>query len=252
MTFDIKNPTRASGINNGSFGCDVNAEFLKHLPPPRENHLRENFCLRINSGYEALGFPSPGDQSKRARSVFGVYDGLTRWIFEMLDQKQRLDKDGCFSGKELQEIATGDIQTNPTMQNEAKKIGVQRNERICPWDPASPELKPTHNKDTLVLKGKSDPVIAGCQAEYFFKEGLKPGKRVLIEFPGAGHSMRLQLKVPESEEEVTQSQIEDELAYIVYLFLNRPLDEFVKNINSDLTEIGARLVTEPPDECGNS
>src|SRR5437868_9337132 len=115
----------------------------------------------------------------------------------MLNQKQRLDKDGCFSEKQLQEVATGDIQTNPTVQNEAKKIGVRRSERICPWDPASFQ----HNKDTLILKGKSDPVIAGCQAEYFFKEGLKPGKRALIEFPGAGHSMRLQLKVLENETE---------------------------------------------------
>src|SRR5262249_32602732 len=144
MTFDIKNPPRTLGVDTESFSCDVNAEFLKNLPPPRVNHLRENFCARINAGYEALGFPSSEDQSKRARSVFGVYDGLTRWIFEMLDQKQRLDKDGCFTGKQLQEVATGDIQTNPTMQNEAKKIGVRRSERICPWDPAPFQ----HNKDT--------------------------------------------------------------------------------------------------------
>jgi pimeloyl-ACP methyl ester carboxylesterase len=248
MTFDIKNPTRASGIDSESFSCDVGTEFLKNLPPPRQNHLRENFCSRIKAGYEALNSPSSEDQSKRARLVFGIYDGLARWIFEMLDQKQRLDKDGCFTGKELQEIATGDIQTNPTMQNEAKKIGVRGNERICPWDPALFQ----HSKETLVLKGKSDAVIAGCQAEYFFNEGLKPGKRVLIEFPGAGHSMRLQLKVPEEKEEVTQSQIEDMLAFIVYLFLDRSLDEFGKNVNSDLMELGARLVTGAADGCGNS
>jgi hypothetical protein len=41
---------------------------------------------------------------------------------------------------------------------------------------------------SLILKGARDTVIAGCQAEDFYRDGLK-GERALVEFRGMGHGM---------------------------------------------------------------
>jgi len=42
---------------------------------------------------------------------------------------------------------------------------------------------------TLLVKGSRDAVIAGCQAEDFLVNGLKDGRRVLLELRGMGHDL---------------------------------------------------------------
>jgi hypothetical protein len=39
------------------------------------------------------------------------------------------------------------------------------------------------------MKGRRDAVVAGCQTEDFFTNGLKDGRRILLEFRGLGHDM---------------------------------------------------------------
>ncbi len=46
-----------------------------------------------------------------------------------------------------------------------------------------------HEVATLLMKGSRDTVVAGCQAEDFLINGLKDGRRVLLEFKGLGHDM---------------------------------------------------------------
>ena len=46
----------------------------------------------------------------------------------------------------------------------------------------------THPTPTLILKGSADPLSEQGEAEYYFDVALT-GERVLIEFPGVGHSM---------------------------------------------------------------
>jgi hypothetical protein len=39
------------------------------------------------------------------------------------------------------------------------------------------------------LKGSRDTVVAGCQAEEFYKDGIQSGRGVLLEFRGLGHDL---------------------------------------------------------------
>jgi hypothetical protein len=39
------------------------------------------------------------------------------------------------------------------------------------------------------LKGSRDAIVAGCQAEDFFAEGTKDGRRVFLDFRGLGHDL---------------------------------------------------------------
>jgi len=111
----------------------------------------------------------------------------------------------------------GEIPTNAVMQKQAAKLGTLRSEKICPWDPASY----SHAKPTLILTGDADAVTAGGQARYFFETGLAAEQRVLIEFPGAGHSMLLQAD-PKGEE-----TLEQQVSFLVYVFLSESIDEFI-------------------------
>ena len=73
------------------------------------------------------------------------------------------------------------------------RIGVNDpSERICPWDPG--EFR-HHGVPTLFLKGGSDPVIAGHQAESSLNNGVTNAahQAVLLEFNGRGHSLDFDL-----------------------------------------------------------
>jgi pimeloyl-ACP methyl ester carboxylesterase len=66
-----------------------------------------------------------------------------------------------------------------------EKVGIVGDE-IRPWDPAGF----VHKVPTLILEGGADPVVAGGQPEDIYNQGLS-GDRILIRFPGIGHSMNL-------------------------------------------------------------
>jgi pimeloyl-ACP methyl ester carboxylesterase len=66
---------------------------------------------------------------------------------------------------------------------------------IPAFGPQSKEGEPWNNKEgwthptpTLILRGSADPLSAEGEAEYFFNDALT-GERILVEFPGVGHSM---------------------------------------------------------------
>jgi hypothetical protein len=40
-----------------------------------------------------------------------------------------------------------------------------------------------------MIKGSRDTIVAGCQAEDFFSNGLKNGRRVFLQFRGLGHDL---------------------------------------------------------------
>lgn len=69
-----------------------------------------------------------------------------------------------------------------------RMVGFVSNEPLQIWDPG--EVKYQHDVPTLVLRGKSDPVTAGGQANYIFQEALR-GPKYLIEFEGIGHDLDL-------------------------------------------------------------
>src|SRR5262249_6455834 len=131
------------------------------------------------------------DSSFRAWAVFGIYDGIARWISQLLEREGRTDADGCFTDSALQDIANGSSLSDRTVfQGIAKKIGRSSEDKICPWKPA----RYRHEVETLILTGDADPVTAGGQAMDFYRDGLTPGKRAMIVFPKTGHEMKPQMK----------------------------------------------------------
>jgi pimeloyl-ACP methyl ester carboxylesterase len=119
-------------------------------------------------------------KSHRAYYIFGVYDGISRWILDAMHRQ--IDKDGFFRSEEIQRFVKG-----PVAQDLARKMGVVPGEPIYPWNAGYYK----HDVPTLIIKGSADPVVAGGQAENFFKDGLANKEdSVLMEFPGMGHLWR--------------------------------------------------------------
>jgi pimeloyl-ACP methyl ester carboxylesterase len=119
-------------------------------------------------------------KSRRAHYVLGVYDGISRWILDVMDRQ--IENDGFFRSEDIQRSVKG-----PVAKDLAKKIGVVPGEPIYPWNAGYYK----HNVATLIIKGDADAVIAGGQAENFFNDGLANKlESILMEFPGMGHLWR--------------------------------------------------------------
>ena len=137
------------------------------------------YCERFNTAKQELRAQMGGRESVRANYVYGVYDGVARWIAVMTGEQ------GCFTGKDLEAFANHGDDGKKFGRDQAKRIGAVTSEKICPWNPADFR----HEVATLLIKGSRDTVVAGCQAEDFLINGLKDGRRVLLEFKGSGHDM---------------------------------------------------------------
>jgi hypothetical protein len=137
------------------------------------------YCERFKAAKEELRIRLGGRESRRGSYVFGVYDGVARWISVMMGEK------GCFYGKDIENFANQTGDAKKFGRDQAKKIGIVEDEKICPWNPADYR----HEVPTLLIKGSRDTVVAGCQAEDFLTHGLKEGSRMLLEFRGLGHDV---------------------------------------------------------------
>ena len=135
-------------------------------------------CARLAKAQKDM-MPHDDRTSLRGQYVFGVYDGVTRWLPAVME------KSGCFAGKDIAEFVNHGSGEKKFVRDQAQKIGVVPGEQICPWDPA----KFRHAVPTLLLKGSRDTVVAGCQAEDFFRNGLTDDRRALFEFRGMGHDL---------------------------------------------------------------
>jgi pimeloyl-ACP methyl ester carboxylesterase len=247
--------------NNGEreeFVCERNRPFLdlvisnSILPPATagipdpEAFIRRKFCTRITSAEKALDREAMSDDSLRARSVFGVFDGVARWIFRLMNEMGRTDSENCFTVASLRDIASGDLLPDKeTVRELVKRIGtsgLSSDERICPWDPA----RYAHEIPTLILTGASDPIIAGGQAEYIYYNGLTPGKRAFVKFLGAGHqwSPQVQVESGDSEEDLVNRGVAN-FASIIEFFLNNTtnVDDFLidPEVSRNLGKLNARF-----------
>ena len=253
LMFKIKPDLTDANGHKVRFVCTTKNPFLRSIANwPDSEKIKDRICDRIDDAEWALQNETPNDGSPRASAVFGVYDGIARWIFRVLEDQGRT-KNGCFSGKDLRDVASGNLLPDKkVIQEVAKTIGISSdNEEICPWDAA----KYYHEVPTLILTGRADPVTAGGQAMYFYENGLARGKRVLIDFPGAGHQMSPQIKVPfnkdEPEKEPSENEIAvatlDRLGSVVKLFLTSGISEFVASatLKGYLDELGAQCKADP-------
>jgi pimeloyl-ACP methyl ester carboxylesterase len=127
-----------------------------------------------------LGELEPRAPSSDDPAVYGAYrtfyvvrinDGLDRRYLKELVGSEKRDLRGAL------DRSPGTSRVNQYY----RKIGIV-GQRPAIWDPADHK----HGVDTLILKGKADPVSADGQAKHYFSEALT-GKRALFEFEGVGH-----------------------------------------------------------------
>jgi len=137
------------------------------------------YCGRLRTAKQELGDPRGGQESQRMSYVNGLYDGVARWLPAMMGEK------GCFKGKDVAAFANRSGDDKRFGRDQARRIGIVAEETICPWNPAGFR----HEVPTLLLKGSRDAIIAGCQAEDFFTNGVASERRVFLEFAGMGHDM---------------------------------------------------------------
>lgn len=153
--------------------CDLKNSFFSGAAADCE------YCARLKAAKEEQRAQIGGRDSQRGNYVYGVYDGVARWISVMMAEP------GCFTGKQLENFASRPGDDKRFGRDQAKKIGVVADEKVCPWNPANFR----HEVPTMLIKGSRDTVVAGCQAEDFLVNGLKDDRRVLLEFRGLGHDV---------------------------------------------------------------
>jgi pimeloyl-ACP methyl ester carboxylesterase len=137
------------------------------------------YCERFRAARDELRARMGGRESRRGNYVYGVYDGVARWISSVMGEKS------CFFGKDMEGFAAQTSDEKRFVREQVKKIGIVADEKICPWNPADYR----HDVPTLLIKGSRDAVIAGCQAEDFYSNGIERGSGVLLEFRGLGHDL---------------------------------------------------------------
>ena len=149
--------------------------------------------------------------------VVSIYDGINETFLEKaLDEKSDLKSAiNALGGKQAR------------LNKSLCKIALE-NDAIKRWDPK----QFIHNVPTLILEGDADPITENGQADYVFKEALS-GDRVLIRFPGIGHSMSL----PRMNEKLNTRD------YLLQNFLSGDFDDLktvvvpkVRRVFSDLLE----------------
>jgi pimeloyl-ACP methyl ester carboxylesterase len=238
------------------FTCNRDAPLLRLVKASDSAHDSDHqdkivsiFCRKITSNERALDSEPKTEYSLRASSVFGVFDGIARWIFRLMEEEQRTDSDNCFKVQDLHDIAAGNLLADKTTAQEVVKkigiIGLSSDEKICPWDPGKYKQK----VPTLILSGASDPVTAGGQARYFYSNGLTPGKRAFVEFAGVGHQMSPQVKKESNEsEEALIGKLLASYGTIISTFLTHAnnVDDFLKSkdLKDNLDRLNARLWPE--------
>jgi hypothetical protein len=137
-----------------------------------DSELLENLTAQVMNAemYFKAGHVNP----PRVFYVVSIYDGLNETILKKV--RAEADVKGAI-------LSLGGNQSG--MNESLCRIAVE-NDAIKGWNPK----QHIHEVPTLILKDGADPVTQGGQADYVFREALC-GKRVLIEFPGVGHSMSL-------------------------------------------------------------
>jgi pimeloyl-ACP methyl ester carboxylesterase len=149
-------------------------------------------------------------RSLRAYWVFGVYDGLSRWVLNIMADE--IKKKGVFSTENIQQSMTV-----PAAQDLANKMGIVSGERIRPWNPGDYK----HSVPALLLRGRADAVTAGGQAESFFNDGLEnKDESVLMKIPGMGHIWRTSMPMATFDGEKKQGW--EVLQELVKEFLRKP------------------------------
>jgi pimeloyl-ACP methyl ester carboxylesterase len=203
------------------------------------------YCERFKSAKEEIRAQLGGRESRRGNYVFGVYDGVARWIAVMMEEK------GCFTGEEMGSFAGGTADSKKFGRDQAKRIGIVAGEKICPWNPADFR----HEVATLLVKGSRDAIVAGCQAEDFLINGLKDGQRVLLEFKGLGHDVSVGNLYEGSDPSTWSRRFAGLLEDFMKMSMNVSKFRSDAKVNAKIQQLKARDRTRDPSigaQCGKN
>jgi len=128
---------------------------------------------KISDGERLLGRRSTQNTS-RPYYLISIYDGLSEALLKSLKAGGKFAS-GEFEGSTF----------NHPMTRLIRALDPEKPPKA--WDPK----EKTHDKPTLILKGGADPVTEQRQAEHYFEKALSSKEKILVEFPGVGHSMAL-------------------------------------------------------------
>jgi pimeloyl-ACP methyl ester carboxylesterase len=203
---------KPDAVFNPKNGCQPAAPFLDGIT---NEAWKLTFCDRYLRALASIVAVEKAElQSKRANIVYSLNDGLNRYIFRILEIT-----DSCVDPRVVKDFGNAtQANTHKVARALVRRIGIDLDEPICLWNPGG---KNAHSTPTLILKGAADPFIAGCQAEEVFGNGLT-GARVLFEFPGVGHLMRLPTFVAND----SKTHGDEALAKLVDTFLKKSFEEF--------------------------
>lgn len=239
--FDLEEPDQRRAAS--SIECKMDAPFLDGLS---NTQSKQKLCHRIKLSVDDTK-GGGGIESRRALYVLGLYDGIFRWVFRLLDDRLKKSAEcpnGFLTGRDLLEFTTGT--TYKMLRNELSRVGVaDPEEPMCAWDPG----RFRHGRPTLFLKGGADAVIAGGQPEEFFNNGLIEPRQhgVLIEFPGLGHDLQIPLFFPSPFDGDTSESTVFGKAYVGLLtnFLSMSISQFRQEsgVKAQMKILGARDVT---------
>ena len=208
--------------------CTVNAPFLQNVTSLDD---KKKLCDRIALAIRDTKSVS-GIESRRALYVLGLYDGIFRWVFTLLDTKLETSAscpNGFIRAQHLAEFLAGT--SRKMLRDEFLRVGISDpNEEICSWNPA----RFKHGVQTLILKGAADAITAGGQAEEFFYDGLRNRGRqgVLVEFGGMGHDPNVPIYPNVLQAIGTPGLTDFGNAYKVILkkFLSQTVEEFRQDL----------------------
>jgi hypothetical protein len=203
------------------------------------------YCERLKAARDEVRARMGGRESRRGNYVYGVYDGVARWISVMMGEK------ACFSGRELARFASGSPDDKKFARDQAKRIGVVADEKICPWNPAQFR----HEVPTLLIKGSRDAIVAGCQAEDFLLSGLKDGRGVLLEFRGLGHDLSVSNLYEGSDPSIWSKRFAALLGDFIKMSANVPQFRSDSGIRAKMAALKARDRTRDPTlvtQCGKN
>jgi pimeloyl-ACP methyl ester carboxylesterase len=218
-------------------GCRSSAPFLRGVTNRAEDDAwKEAYCDRYLAAFANFMIADKSvSDSDRANIVFGLNDGINRFIFKILNVIPT--PTGCIQSKDVKDFANDrQAPTHKTARALARRVGIDLNKQICAWNPRDHR----HARPTLIFKGGADPIVSGGQAENVFHCSLE-GERVLLDFPGVGHLMEL----PNVAATGATTERKTPLAAFVDAFLRQSFEQFPKDQSiKDLKEkLGATMLT---------
>ncbi len=119
---------------------DDAAPFLKGVELDKK---KKNTQFVLIAQWKTYGSQVHQIESRRALYVLGLYDGIERWVFDILKDKRKKNEkcDEGLRGEDIQEFVQGTGERRRILREEAGRIGIVSGESICPGTQESSNME---------------------------------------------------------------------------------------------------------------